>query len=71
MVASLALSLAPPGARALDLGCGYAFLIRHPGGLILFETGIGQGNDVLDRAYRRSTGRSTPSSNGSATAWAT
>jgi N-acyl homoserine lactone hydrolase len=30
----------------------FAFLIRHPGGPILFETGIGQGNELLDRYYQ-------------------
>ena len=30
----------------------YAFLVRHPGGPILFETGIGLGSDFVDRSYQ-------------------
>jgi N-acyl homoserine lactone hydrolase len=30
----------------------FAFALRHPSGLILYETGIGQGSEVLDNYYQ-------------------
>ncbi|MBA3303824.1 MAG: N-acyl homoserine lactonase family protein [Actinomycetota bacterium] len=35
-----------------QIGQMFAFAIRHRSGLVLFETGIGRGNDVLDRHYQ-------------------
>jgi hypothetical protein len=30
----------------------YAYLIDHPDGLILFDTGVGEGNELIDALYR-------------------
>lgn len=30
----------------------YAYLIDHPDGLILVDTGVGEGNEVIDALYR-------------------
>lgn len=35
-----------------ETGAILAFAVRHPGGVILFETGIGQGNKLVDRYYQ-------------------
>jgi N-acyl homoserine lactone hydrolase len=35
-----------------DSGEVFAFALRHPTGLILYETGIGRGNERIDRYYR-------------------
>jgi N-acyl homoserine lactone hydrolase len=35
-----------------QIGQMFAFAIRHPSGLVLFETGIGRGNAFLDHQYQ-------------------
>ena len=43
----------PPGhPLAGQRGVVNAFALRHPAGLILVDTGIGEGNDEIDAAYR-------------------
>lgn len=39
--------------RSADGGCVvYGYAVRHPDGVILFDTGVGTGNGVIDRWYR-------------------
>jgi N-acyl homoserine lactone hydrolase len=37
-----------------------AYLIRHPGGLVLFDTGIGEGHEEAERTYHPIRRRSLP-----------
>jgi hypothetical protein len=45
-----------------ETGVVVAYLVRHPDGIVLFDTGLGVGESELDERYHPGPDRSRPSS---------